>query len=395
MTRILITGGFLFPNDAAALRALGFGKALRAAGHDIFFAGFEEPTRPDDDVCHYQDFPYKSLGGVRSKSRSLVGRLKHYWTNGSQVLDFLKSETSPDFDLAIALGGSAQFLGKLHRYCRKAQIRLVCDWCEWLNVFQYEGRFLSPAFFSRETAIRCVTPKIGNVIAISRYFQDYFQKKGCHVIRIPNLLDFEEPRWQFPIHDMSANDDTLKLVYAGFPGKKDLLIPALQGALQAIHADYPVEIHIYGAEAKDIGGSTPQNDSLVKELGDGLFFHGNISPQEIPRKLAEYDASFLLRPNLRYAHAGFATKVQESLAAGVPVLTNDTSDIWEYMTDGQDGIRVAGEKPDDFFAAIRQWFGLNKEKRIAMRHHARKCAEKHFAYQNHVEHLNDFIARCG
>ncbi len=62
---IFYTGRFTFPDrEAGTCRVLGVGKALRAGGFKVVFAGTEESGRPedlqDDGTFVYQGFRYVS-----------------------------------------------------------------------------------------------------------------------------------------------------------------------------------------------------------------------------------------------------------------------------------------------------------------------------------------------
>lgn len=54
-------------------------------------------------------------------------------------------------------------------------------------------------------------------------------------------------------------------------------------------------------------------------------------------RYCEADFSIFVRPDRRSSHAGFPTKLAESLAAGTPVITNNTGDIGLYLKDGENG----------------------------------------------------------
>ena len=79
------------------------------------------------------------------------------------------------------------------------------------------------------------------------------------------------------------------------------------------------------------------------------------------------DFTVLLRPDARFAHAGFPTKLVESLSLGVPVLANVTSDISEYVRDGREGILLAGPTREAFAAGLRRALAIGRPARLAMR----------------------------
>ena len=80
----------------------------------------------------------------------------------------------------------------------------------------------------------------------------------------------------------------------------------------------------------------------------------------------------------RYAVAGFASKVPESLALGTPLVANVTPELGRYIRDGQTGVVVNGTDAESLAVALRRVADLPSVERLAMRGQARAAAEANF-----------------
>jgi glycosyltransferase involved in cell wall biosynthesis len=99
----------------------------------------------------------------------------------------------------------------------------------------------------------------------------------------------------------------------------------------------------------------------------------------------------LLRPDERYARAGFPTKVVESVAAGVPVITTRTDDASLYIQDGREGILLDSESPRAFASGVRRILALGPAAWSEMGEAARRLAVSSFDYRAHVEPIRRFV----
>jgi glycosyltransferase involved in cell wall biosynthesis len=112
---------------------------------------------------------------------------------------------------------------------------------------------------------------------------------------------------------------------------------------------------------------------------------------EVARAYLGSDLSVLLREPLRFAQAGFPTKVPESLAAGVPVICNTTSDIGMYVRDGVEGFLCADHTAASFAATLRRVIAEWPSRYSEMRSAARGAAERFFDYRQYSATLSTFL----
>lgn len=394
---ILILGAFRFPNgDAAAARVLGVGKALRKAGYDVGYAGWEQSARPEDGDgsgnFSYEGFSYCSQGEFRTGQLPPLRRLLRYLLAGSNTLKWLKSVRTENVRAIIAYHGGSLFLLRLAIFCRLHGIKLIADCTEWYDPEGLVGGRFGVVHLDNEFRMRFVNRLIGRLIVISCFLQDYYRAHSCQVVRVPPTIDFTEQKWLVAKGEHSRSRDFLSLVYAGVPGKKDLLSSALYGIRLLKNQGVSIVLNLVGPSREDLLSCVGGDISLLDDLEGVLVFHGRVSQEEVPRIVAQSDFSILLRPVKRVSSAGFSTKLVESLAVGVPVIANCTGDINQYIRDGREGVLLADTTAEDFVLGIKRILAMSEIDLHKMRCYAKECARNSFSYDNYSDLLSIFIS---
>jgi glycosyltransferase involved in cell wall biosynthesis len=403
MTReadVIYVGEFHFPNgDGAAARVAGIGKALRDADYSVAFAGLESAAVPEDiqadgsacrDGMYY--YPARNFDGCKF---ARWRRGLNYHLTGATTFDRLRRIVTGRTRAIIAYHGLSTMLLRLMNFCRKRKIALINDCTEWYDPHHILWGSLGPFRWDFELRMHWIQPEIGNMIAISSYLERYYRGRGCRVVRVPPLVDLQASQWK-PVPDMSGEEGELNLMYAGTPGKKDLLPNALKAVIKLRAEGFPIKVHLLGATRNELGRWMRHDPAFVDALGDAVIFYGRIPQQQVWEMLPKSDFTILLREDKRYAHAGFPTKLVESLSAGVPIITNPTSDIPQYVRDGQEGILLENHSPEAFAAGVRRIFQMPRSKWREMRFHARRRAEESFDYRRYISTMKDFLEQaCG
>jgi glycosyltransferase involved in cell wall biosynthesis len=390
---IIYTGSFRFPTgDAAAARVLGIGKSLRELGYEVVFGGGEAEGRVEDRVepagyC-YQGFAYVPQGGLERKHSNPFRRLAHMVTTTKNTLRWIEGYRSRGIAAIMAYGPSALLQTHLARFTRRHGIPSILDLTEWRTGSTLPGGTFGPRNLESEFCMRYLYRRSRSVIAISSYLSDYYRSPTCQVIRIPPLVDLDEAKWKMPAGNETGS---LRLIYAGTPGNKDLLGNMIRGVLLLRGSARDVELHLVGVTEEEAGRLcgctlTPPEGGSAK-----VICHGRVAQNEVPMMLSRADFSVLLRPDNKNARAGFATKLVESLSAGTPVIVNVTSDVTEYVRDGREGFIVRGNSPEDLAATLRIVAGLPKERVLEMRSLAKDRARELFDYRSYCSALKGFL----
>lgn len=272
------------------------------------------------------------------------------------------------------------------KLCRSKRIPLLLEICEWWNfnslgLGQWDPR--SILFLKHmSTNFR----NVDGVIAISRLLRDHFSGLGVPTIRVPTILDTK-------IYKASeqTNNDRIRLVFAGSIGGNKETFKNIMLALHEMEEKSLFDFHIYGANRAQILRNIGNDRLLIESVDDVLEIKGKVPQSEIHDALQNADYEIFIRPERRSSHAGFPTKLAESMVAGTPVITNDTGDIGLYLKTGENGYLLKDSSPGSIKEALEQVVHLNSKKIREMRISARKTAEENFDYTAYVQKMRDFI----
>lgn len=396
MPRIIYVGEFQFPaGDAAAARVLGIGKALRAAGYDLTFIGNwrsgREQDRRADGTYTYQGMRYVVPTDSQHFNGHIALRALRSVRYDTTVLHWLAQQNWSDISAVICYHGMSIFQERLRKLCREKKVPLIADCTEWFQPSHIIGGALGPFRWDAEWRLRIGNRRVGTLIAISSYLQRYYEQRGCRVIRIPPLVDLEDTKWQNLPEPPIKNE--LQLVYAGTPGKKDLLGNMVQAVSLCRKDGLAVILNIVGCTREAVASNVALQE--LGELEQGLIIHGRVPQDDVPRYVAAADFSVLLREQARYAQAGFPTKVVESLAAGTPVLCNLTGDLGDYLMDGREALVCDDCTPTALAGIIARAALLTDKQRREMRHAARERAINSFDYHCYGDALHIFVEQTG
>jgi glycosyltransferase involved in cell wall biosynthesis len=360
-------------------------RSLIAAGHRVIVASGDREPRALTELEADGALSYVGLAELPTSDQGLLGKMRRvFFDQGERTIRWLQAqETRPTH--VIAYGCYSPFIGRLRAWCERTATPLVADIVEWYDGSHQAGGRLGPFHLSTEHALRRHFHRCAGVIAISRYLEDHYRARGTKVIRVPPTLDVLNA----PLGASDRRGGPLRLVYAGTPGKKDLLANIIRGVALVDPSGKAVELEVLGPGEADVarllGGTVPP----------AVRVRGRVSQAAVAESVGSADFSVLLRRPLRFAQAGFPTKVAESLAVGTPVISNATSDIAEYARDGAEGIICASESPDAFAQGLKRALSLTDVQRVDMRKAARTRAERCFDFRSYSTPLNAFIEELG
>jgi len=384
--RVAYVGPFAFPaDDARAQRVNGVALALQHLGCDVLIGtgGSDGIARQRFDV---QKLSF-SITALNEYPQSIgrLAKLIRIFTWGENTLSWL-SNLVPQPDVVLLYGGGTAYVRKILPWCRERRVPLLVDVVEWYQPSHMPGGWLGPFHWDHELALRFYYPRAGGIIAISRYLERYFSSRGCRTLRMPPTLDVKNSPAR-----LTVEKGPITLVYAGFPGKKDLVGNVISALLQIDPEGKRLRFIIAGPNKEDIL-RLPQLAAFKSSgLPSCIKAVGLLSHQQVVQLVRDSDFVPLLRPPLRYAQAGFPTKVPESLASGTPVICNLTSDLGDYIHDGVEGIVCADSSIDAFATALERALALTSQQRTEMRKAAREQAERSFDYRAYADSLLSFL----
>lgn len=378
---IAYVGPFTFPwGQPGSRRVYGVACCLVECGYDVVVcSGRYSPSREALTSSDGSIIYYEGSGELSDLDDSKFTKAKKaLWAQGNETMRWLESQaTEPK--CIITYGGLSIFMHRIQRWASKRSIPVVADVVEWYDGSHMRGGRFGPLHISSELAMRWYFPRCKGVIAISSFLKEYFSGY-CSVIRVPPLVDNVR-------HILRAFDSNLglRIIYAGTPGKKDLLGVVIRGLCSITMDPRKVTLQIIGPSLEEVqslfAGDLPPNIEVV----------GRVPQQMVAEYLECADFSVLLRQPERFAQAGFSTKFVESMAVGTPVIANLTSDIGLYLKDGENGIVCDDFTEECFSSAIERILSLRPDQVSKMRVAAANTAENFFCHYVYVDQMRDFI----
>ena len=287
-------------------------------------------------------------------------------------------------DIVIYYGTSSIILLPLMRYCKNNGVKLIVDVVEWYDYGSLPLGKYGPFALNVHYAMTKLIMKADGIFAISNFLKDYFAEFNQNVILIPVLSDANNAMAN-KLTAIQFDKDYLNLIYAGTPGKKDLILNMINPIEIMSQNNRKIKLHI-------LGPSRSEMESKFKvSFSKNIVFHGKIPQNQVPLYLSAADFSILLRPNKRYANAGFSTKFVESLENGLPVLANLTSDLGLYLKEGYNGYIVETISDDLIIDKLNLMLALSKEDMVALRLNAKNSSKENFDYKKYSGRLLSFV----
>lgn len=390
--QIVLIGEYLFPDgDAAAVRAMSLARGFRALGLRVTVIG-KGALVPE----HYSAADgWHIVEGVRYTTMrpEPVGTIQRIMEGYQRLRQFERALEAINLDGCVAIVvnacDSARHVPLLRAFCNKQKIPLVADVCEWYDPRQMPGGWANPFYLVFNAVFHGVLPKVQNLITVSRLLENRFATTGKNLVRIASPIDASG----IPHADLT-DPQCLVLIYAGSAGRKDLLVEILIALAGLSDTELRrLEFRLLGPTQADLIALLGSQAGLLDRLKNTVHPLGRVPRAQVLMALQQAHFSVLFRPTLRYASAGFPSKVPESLAAGTPIILNLTGDLGEYLADETASIVATSPAPEHIAVALRRALALNAEQLKAMRVAARDKAELHFDFRRSIPALRQLLGQ--
>ncbi len=325
MSVILYIGWFELPDkNAAAHRVLSNAKILRDLGYHVVFVDYDAEL---NDRLSKKD----SCFGFERWS---VGRTVNRLTDTSPITEII--EKCSEISAVIAYNYPSIALARLKKYLHRKNIKLIADVTEWYGMQGSNPIHRLAKGLDSFNRMRIVQPQLDGVIAISRYLENYYQK-SLPTFFLPPLVDIKEEKWK--VEPEKIDDGRIHIFYAGTGGKhKDKLNLLIENIASGL--DDRICFHVAGLTKDKYLKLYPEHAEILNRISNAIIFRGRISHTEVIKELKSCHFSMFYREVTRVTTAGFSTKFAESISAGVPVLTNHTGDLKDYLIEGENGFWI-------------------------------------------------------
>lgn len=399
--KILYIGNFDFPkNNAAGLRVLANGYLFKQLGFEVSFFGLSKDSSLFNDNIellefnHYKSFDYiNHLYPQGLKEWIFFGPIqkKIYY-----AIDTLKP------DAVVLYGSPSNFVSALliTYYCKKRKITIISDCVDWLSGGSGSIFFRLGKWIDTEIQKRYVNVKADGVIVVSSFLKRYYDRKGCATLTLPPLVsDIDEA---YSNDKCSENNELIRLIYAGnpFPTTRKItsekaIKDRIDKAVEILHKVKGVNFRfdVYGITKEDYLRAIPKHEILIHDLHDSIVFHGRLLNENVKREVACADFYFLMRDKSKMCDAGFPSKVTESIGLGTPIICTDTSDLRQYLPDGEMAYYLPSNNLERATAMMTKILKKDKKSIIAM---SQSCIlNKPFEPKKYIEASVNFFKEIG
>jgi glycosyltransferase involved in cell wall biosynthesis len=383
---ILYIGGFELPDkNAAAQRVIANGKLLRSMGYNVVFCGVtnDEPVPTINTPQSYYDFDCYALPYPTNKLDwvSFIFKSKLY----KSLVDRYSNVSA-----IICYNIPAGSLYKMLKYGKKRNIKVYADCTEWYEAPK-DGNLIH-RFVKKldiELRMKVLHFKLDGIISISEYLHGFYKSQGLTSIKVPPLVDLTNEKWD---NKKVINNTVRTYVYSGSPfslsntsSVKDRLDLIILAMANLKIEGFKFSIHIVGIEKQEFLSFYPELNDKAELLADYLIFYGKVPHKKSVEILKSSDFSIFLRDTNLVTSAGFPTKFVESLSCGIPVLTNDTSNISDYLVSGKNGFLVSTESLKSIEETIKTSLEITNKTLQEMKLNCKQAET--FNYPNYINHF--------
>ena len=381
---ILYLGGFELPDkNAAAQRVISNGKLLRDLGYKVVFCGMnKEGVKAKLDTPEKQ-FNFESYA-LKYPSNNIewfkyIIEYKYY----RSIID---RQTNMKAIICYNLPSGSLF--RLKKFGKRKNIKIISDCTEWYEAPK-DGSFASRNIKRLDIFLRMrkLHFSLDGIISISELLHRYYATNNQKTIKVPPLVDINDSKWG---NEITITQRPIQFVYSGSPfsltskasvkDRLDLIISAMAEMKKAQKIFY---LHIVGIEYENFIEIYPTLKDELLLLKDSISFYGRVPHSRSIALLKNSDFSIFIRDTNIVTKAGFPTKFVESISCGIPVITNNSSNIEDYLEDGKNGFWVAQNDKDGIGASLEKAIALSPEEIYQMKMNCR--SSQVFDYHNFTE----------
>ena len=377
---VVITSGWFPEGDAGAIRLKMIGKALVEVGYSVtvLCRGCLNDEGQVDGISYVS---------FRNRSGGSVVKTIDYLNFPNKVKNYLRKHLIGLYGLYIYNVHDSLF-SYYKAFSKTNSVKLFYDCVEWYSPEEYKLGRLDPWYRMKDRTNRKIIDKSFSVITITRYLNDYYSEKGIRTLRVPALCDSIGH-----ITEKSHFNNKLTVFYGGLPGKKDLVGNLLEAALLLNKNEQNrLRFILVGATREYLINVSGVKAGTVDGCSAFLELCGYVSRATVLDKMKTADFAFLARDaSLRYAQAGFPSKVVEALSNATPILCNLSSDLGDYLVDGENAIIAVNHKPEAIRDALRRAIQLSALEKNEMSKQALITAREKFDYRLYKNEISDFF----
>lgn len=188
-------------------------------------------------------------------------------------------------------------------------------------------------------------------------------------------------RFDLSLKSIHNEGSPIRIIYAGLLG----FAQGIADICRNINfKELGAEFHIYGA-----GGEKEDIELILKENPNiGIYYHGVVSRDELPRILLNSDMTLI--PLVKNIFGAVPSKIYESMAAGLPIMFMGEGEGARIISENNLGL-VANAKDYSQLKINIKYASSHKEEIGIMSANCINCANNQFNRPKQINALHDFL----
>lgn len=225
-------------------------------------------------------------------------------------------------------------------------------------------------------------------ICISSYLQKKHKRQGLKTVILPPIFLNENTEIKHDIRSVNIPNRKIKILFYGFPGKKDLLNNLVKVFLFSKLLTKKFEVTIIGLNNNQYKKYC--NENGIFEFPENFIIKGKLGSDEVYKELMDTDFTFLQRPYTISTKAGFPSKLVESLFFKVPSVLNLTSDMDKYEID-KCSVVCKDDSVESLQNALTFVTNMKNQEITSLKDNCKTIYEKYFSNRANLDKTRIYI----
>lgn len=371
--KILYIGGFnFFKQNASSIRVIENARFFNLIGYKTLVLG-KAPLS-----SHLNDVLIKNIEiGYDNKKIDFTINIESVKKN---YYDLAKNSNNV---VIIAYNYPPIAFSKILKFCKKNKIKLIPDITEWYGI---DGKLTlnkSIRWLLTQWRMRILTPKCENIILASHKLIKRYTKNNILLlpfVTIDNSVITKEKK------KLSSK---YIFTYSGSPGlnfSKDRLDIIIQAFSKLDNTNFL--LNIVGL-SKELMLSEKKVKEQIIQLKNKIVFYGRVTNKESIKVIQNSDFVIFARDINRVNSVGYPTKVFEAFKYGIPVITNNTSDLSLHIINNENGFLIEDASVNLFAKKINNILNLPTSKILKLKENC--INDNPFFYKKYIKTTINFL----
>ena len=292
------------------------------------------------------------------------------------------------FDIFIIYGGYAFYMLPFILLKPFFRYKIIYDSVEIYLPKTFFNTIFSTSTWNHLMGYNFLISFFDGAICISSYIQNKHKKQGLKTVIVPPIFLNEKIIIERSVCLINNFGDKFKILFYGFPGKKDSLNNLVKVFLLDKSLVDKFEVTIIGLNNDQYKEYC--NENGIYEFPKNFIIKGKLDLEEVYKELLNTDFTFLQRPYTLTTKAGFPSKLVESLFFKVPSILNLTSDMGNYEID-KCSIVCLDDTVESLHKALILTQNMKIEEINILKDKCENIYKKHFSTEAYLDKIKIYI----